>query len=183
MNRMVLNPRTDYSLAEYSSDISLCTNILQKAADYVFSLPVLVRGTYYIPPHDNQAEHRVIIADSATLLLERPYMVGFYGLRSPDPGGANTKDLLAVDNRLIDSMLDFGIGLYNTALMNGEYLNTALLPDREACEHWGLDNSVHQAAVTKLAPRCYQRVLKFTGYVDGWPYACRVDVDEVIVLE
>lgn len=182
MNRTVLNQNGD-SVAEYRRDITLCTNILQKATDFVFSLPALSQGTYYIPPHDDQAEHRVIIAESSTLLLERPYMVGFYGLRSPDPSGVNTKELLAVDNRLIDSLHDFGIGLYNTAFMNGEYLNTALLPDRDASQRWGLDNSVHQAAVSKLAPRCYKRVLKFTGYVDGWPRACRVDVDEVIVME
>jgi hypothetical protein len=182
MNRTVLS-QNGYSLAEHRSDISLCTNILQNAADFVFSLPVLVQGTYYIPSQDDQAEHRVIIAESATLLLERPYMVGFYGVRSLDPGGEHTKDLLSVDNRLIESLHEFGIGLYNTARMNGEYLNTALLPDRQASQQWGLDNSVHQAAVSKLAPVCYTRVLKFTGYVDGWPLACRVDVDEVIVME
>jgi hypothetical protein len=88
-----------------------------------------------------------------------------------------------VDDRLIETLGAFGVGLYNTARLGGEYVNTAVLSDRYASQRWAAENSLHQAASNKLAPRCYRKVLKFTGDIDGWPKECRFNLDEVILLE
>ena len=190
MDRIVLYP-AQYARGDIAGDIATCTAILQEAASFVFSLPELRAGTFFIPAVETQPgyrvfnppDHRVIVGEPATLRLERPYMVAFYGIRTPDPDGLISEDLLGVDNRLIGSLVAFGVGLYNTASWQGEYKNTAVLPDAAASQRWAEENSLHQAAVQNLAPRSYQKILKFTGYVDGWPWDCRVAVDEVVLLQ
>ena len=182
MLKKVLVP-PEYSLGETAAGISICIENLQEAADYIFSNPALASGAHIIRASAGQPDHRIIIGDPAVLLIERPYLVGFYGIRSPDPDGAVTKDLLGVDNRLIESLVEFGVGLYNTARLRGEFVNTALLRDKTASRKWSAENTLHQAAVDHLASRCYTTVLKFTGYVAGWPEQCVVDLDEVILIE
>ncbi len=182
MDRTILDPTqiTDRGIA---AEIAVCTGILQAAARYIFTRPQLERGSFLIPQAGDQPDHRVIVADPASLQVERPYMVGFYGTRLPDPDGSISHDLLQVDNRLIDSLAAFRVGLYNTAWHAGAYKNTAILPDRRASRRWAAENALHRAAVIKLAPRCYRQVLKFTGYVNGWPWDCRIELDEAILLQ
>jgi hypothetical protein len=182
MTRKVLT-LAEYSLGEAADGISTCINILQEAADYILTVPNLQSGVFIIRTSEGQPDHRVIIGDPAALLIERPYVVGFYGIRSPDPDGAVTKDLLGVDNKLIESLVEFGVGLYNTARLQGEFVNTALLRDKKASSKWAAENTLHQAAVDNLAPKCYTKVLKFTGYVDNWPEDCRIAIDEVILID
>jgi hypothetical protein len=182
MDKKILS-QLEYSGGEIAAGISICTDLLQAAAEFVFSLLTLETGTYTIQTRELLPDHRVIIGDPKTLLLKRPYVVGFYGIRSPDPGGTVTEDLRSVDDRLIETLGAFGVGLYNTARLGGEYVNTAVLSDRYASQRWAAENSLHQAASNKLAPRCYRKVLKFTGDIDGWPKECRFNLDEVILLE
>ena len=143
----------------------------------------LKAGTYLLQANDSQLYHRLIIGQTATLQLERPYMVGFCGIRTPDPEGDLTEDLIQVDNRLIESLQAYGIGLYNTARFGKEFKNTALLPDKASSKRWAAENALHRSAVNHLTPRCYQAVVKFTGYVEGWPSYCRIAVDEAILLQ
>ena len=182
VQRTILSPE-QYSTGETAEGIAICLKILQAAADFIFASPQIRSGSYAIPSQDGHLTHRVIVATHQTLLLERPYIVGFYGIRSLDPDGNLTKDLTRTDDRLIESLGEYRVGLYNTARMGGEYANTAVLPSMEASKTWALENSLHQAAASHLAPKCYSQVLKFTGYVDGWPADCRFDLDEVIWMK
>jgi hypothetical protein len=182
VQRAILSPE-QYSTGEAAEGILICQVILQAAVDFIFASPHIRSGSYAIPSEDGHLTHRVIVAAHQTLLLERPYIVGFYGLRSADPEGDLTKDLTRTDDRLIESLGEYRVGLYNTARVRGEYANTAVLPSMEASKKWALGNSLHQAAASHLAPKCYTQVLKFTGYVDGWPSDCRFDLDEVIWME
>lgn len=179
MQRTILSPE-QYSTGQIAEGIAICLKILQAAVDFVFASPQVHSGTYAIPGEDGHLTHRVIVATYQTLLLERPYMVGFYGIRSADPDGNISKDLTRTDDRLIETLGEYRVGLYNTARVGGEYANTAVLPSMEASKRWARENSLHQAAVSHLAPKCYAQVLKFTAYVDGWPAACRFDLDEVL---
>jgi hypothetical protein len=182
MDKKILS-QAEYSQGETATGIAICTDMLQEAADYIFSLPALESCTHTLHTNGYLPDHRIIIGEPATLRLERPYVVGFYGIRSPDPGGVVTQDLLRVDNLLIETLAEFGVGLYNTARLNKEYINTAILPNRDASKRWAVENSLHLAAIHKLAPRCYRKVLKFTGDIDGWPRKCRLTIDEVILIE
>jgi hypothetical protein len=182
MERIELN-QVDYTSGETAQGIEYCTDLLQSAANFVFTLPVLKRCTHTVHTSDFFSDHRIIIGEPATLLMDRPYVVGFFGIRLPDPDGAITENLISVDNRLIETLAEYGVGLYNTARLEGEYINTAVLPDRSASKRWAKGNSLHQAAVNKLTPKCYKKVLKFTGEIDGWPHRCRIRVDEVILMQ
>ena len=86
MDQIVLYP-AQYARGDIAGDIATCTAILQEAASFVFSLPELRAGTFFIPAVETQPgyrvfnppDHRVIVGEPATLRLERPYMVAFYG--------------------------------------------------------------------------------------------------------
>jgi hypothetical protein len=182
MDKKILT-RSEYTSGEAAAGISICTVLLQAAADFVFSLPEIASHTFNIQTSDLLPDHRVITGEPATLRVKRPYVVGFYGIRSSDPTGDTSEQLSAVDDKLIETLREFGVGLYNTARYGTEYINTAVLRHRSASKRWAAGNRLHLAAATRLAPRCYHKVLKFTGYIDGWPKRCRFDLDEVVILE
>ena len=181
MDRTILSP-TDLTREYIAVEIERCTKMLQEAANYMLEMPELSPGTYLIQTSDGQPYHRLIIGYPPTLQLERPYMVGFCGIRASDPDDNLSEKLIQVDDRLIETIQSYQIGLYNTARYGKEYKNTALLPDKASSKRWAAENALHQSAVDKLTPKCYQTVVKFTGYVDGWPEECRIAVDEAIYM-